>query len=283
MSANQTRIQPNGIGGGSRLMLASMAGVQQPSGSINMDLAAENAANLLRLAIGTPVTTGAGPYVHTYSPSVTAALPSATVQIGRPDTGATVRAFDYVGSRANGWEMTIAPNELVKMKYDLVAEYVDTAQTLGTPTWPTLTFFSSSAHVTVSVLGSSECVDNLTLTGANNLTTSNPICATNPGRQRVQDAGFREYGGTFGKDFESLTFYNAFVAGTVGALVVTLNAGASAQLVITGRIQFEEDNTPVMSGAGEIIKQTTPFRFVRETTDALGFTAVLTTTTATAA
>jgi hypothetical protein len=200
-----------------------------------------------------------------------------------PDTGATVRPFEFIGSRANTWELSVAPNEIVKMKYGIVAEYVDTAQTLGTPTWPTLTLFSSSANVTVSVLGSSECVDNLTLTGENNLTVSNPICATNPGRQRVQDAGLRDYGGTFTKDFESMTFYNAFVAGTVGALVVTISAGASASLVITGRIQFQEDNTPQMSGPGEIVKQNMPFKFVRETTDALAFTAVLTTTTATAA
>jgi hypothetical protein len=232
LSSGRTMIESRAIGGGTRIPLASVVGTQQPGGDMTMELAAENAANLLRLAIGTPVTTGAGPYVHTYSPSVTAPLPSATIQKGVPDTAAspTVRPFDFVGSRANTWELTVAPNEIVKMKYGILAEYVDTAQTLATPTWPTLTLFSGSANVTVSVLGSSECVDNLTLTGANNLTASNPICATNP-----------------------------------------------------GRIQFQEDNTPVMAGPGEIVKQNMPFKFVRESTDATAFTAVLTTTTATAA
>ena len=65
--------------------------------------------------------------------------------------------------------------------------------------------------------------------------------------------------------------------------MLTMNAGASAQLTITGQVQFVEDNTPQMGGPGEIVKQTCPFRFVRVTTDAAAFTAVLTTTTATAA
>jgi hypothetical protein len=283
LSAGRTMIPVRGIGGGSRIHLASIIGLQQPGGQISMDLAAENAPNLLRLAFGTPATAGAGPYTHTYTPSMTAPLPSATIQKGVPDTGATVRPWDFIGSRANSWEITITPGELIKVNYDIVSEYVDTAQTLGTPTWPTISPFSASAHTVMTILGSAECVDSVTLTGANNLTTSNPICSTNPGRQRVQDAGNREYGGTFTKDFESMTFYNTFVAGTVGAMVVTIDAGASNKLVITGRVQFQEDNTPQMGGPGEIVKQTVPFNFVRETTDALAFTAVLTSTTAAAA
>ena len=159
MSRNQETVQPLGIGGGSRMHTASVITMEKPGGQLAMDLATENAANLLRLAIGTPVTTGAGPYVHTFSPLMTGPLSSATVQIGRPDTAATVRPFDYVGSRCNQWELAINPGELIKIQYDLLAEYATTTETLATPTWPTLTYFSSSAHATLTVLGT--CVRRL--------------------------------------------------------------------------------------------------------------------------
>jgi hypothetical protein len=283
MTAGRKTIRPQGIGGGGAIAQPRVLLGQEPGGQISMEGAAENLPTLLRLALGSPVTTGAGPYTHTYSFSLATPLPSATIQIGRPDVGGTVRCFEYTGCRASSWEMAVNPDDFVKFQYDLQGEITDESQTLGTPTWPTLTYFTS-LHASLTLLGGAEEFDSLTIRGENNLDMSTVVTATNPGRRRIRQKGRPTLGGTFQQDFQDLALFNAFKAGTVGALSLVLNAGAAAQLTITGRVQFVEDNSPALSGPEEILKQSCPFEFVRDgaNTDAQAFSAVLITSTATA-
>jgi hypothetical protein len=264
MTAGRKTIRPQGIGGGGAIAQPRVLLGQEPGGQISMEGAAENLPTLLRLALGSPVTTGAGPYTHTYSFSLATPLPSATIQIGRPDVGGTVRCFEYTGCRASSWEMAVNPDDFVKFQYDL-------------------TYFTS-LHASLTLLGGAEEFDSLTIRGENNLDMSTVVTATNPGRRRIRQKGRPTLGGTFQQDFQDLALFNAFKAGTVGALSLVLNAGAAAQLTITGRVQFVEDNSPALSGPEEILKQSCPFEFVRDgaNTDAQAFSAVLITSTATA-
>lgn len=274
--SGQKFIRRNAIGGGSAVNRPQTKIGQEPGGPIVMDAAAENIGSMLKLAFGTPVTTGAGPYTHTYAWLLANTLPTATFQIGRPTSGGTVTAWDYIGMMVNTWEMAIQPDAYVTMSYDLAGRRVVTDQTLGTPTWPTLTPWTSF-HATLEIMGGVECFDSLTIRGDNRLDMSNVVCGTNPGERRIRQAGRPFLGGTFDQDFESIDMWDDFVAGTVGDLELVLNAGSTATLTIAGRVQYVEDQTPTMGGAEQILKQSMPFEFVRDgsNTDTQAFSIVL--------
>lgn len=275
--SGQKFIRRNAIGGGSAVNRPQTKIGQEPAGPIVMDAAAENIGSMLKLAFGTPATTGVGPYTHTFAWLLTTPLPTATFQVGRPTAAGTVTPWDYVGMMVNTWEMSVQPDAYVTMSYDLAGRRVVTDQTLATPTWPTLTPWTSF-HATLSMMGGVECFDSLTIRGDNKLDMSAVVCGTNPGERRIRQAGRPMLGGTFDQDFEDMTMWTAFQAGTVGDLVLTLNAGATATLVITGRVQYVEDQTPTMGGPEQILKQSMPFEFVRDasTTDTQAFSIALT-------
>src|SRR5690349_13294881 len=161
----------NAIGGGSAINRPQTKIGQEPGGPIVIDAAAETIGSVLKWCLGTPSTTGAGPYVHTFAWLLTNTLPTATVQVGVPDTSGTVRPFDYVGMMVNTWEMSIAPDEYVTFTVDTAGRRVVTDQTLATPTWPTLTPWTSF-HATLSLMGGTECFDSLTIRGDNRLDMS---------------------------------------------------------------------------------------------------------------
>jgi hypothetical protein len=285
LTAAQNFLVFTGVGGGTAIKPPGAVLGKKPAGDIKMIAAAENMPTLLRLCFGSPTTTGpvSSTYTHTYAWLLTNALPTATFQIGRPDIGGTVRPFDYVGMMVSTWELGITPNDWVRMTYHVEGTNALTNQTLGTPTWPTLTPFQSG-HCSLSVGGAAQKFDSLTINGDNKLDMSDVVDSTNPGARRVRQAGGPELGGTFTEDFTDMTLLTAFQAGTVGDLVLTINAGTSAQLIITGRVQYSDDNSPSISGQDTILKQQVPFKFVRDgaNTDTQAFNAVLKTTVATA-
>jgi hypothetical protein len=288
LTAAQNFVVFSGVGGGTAFKPPGRVLGKKPAGDIKMIAAAESMPTLLKLCFGAPATTGpvSTVYTHTYNWLLTNALPTATFQIGRPDKGGTVRPFDYIGMMVSTWGLDITPNDWVRMTYHLEGTDAKTDQTLGTPTWPTLTPWVST-DCTLSIMGGTECFDSLSLNGDNKLDMSDVVCGTNPGMRRVRQAGGPDMGGTFTQDFEDLTMLAAFQAGTVGDLTLTLTsavAPTSAVLTITGRVQYVEDNSPAITGQDTILKQQIPFKFVRDgsNTDAQAFSAVLKTTVATA-
>lgn len=284
ISAGRKTLRSNAIGGAGAVLTPHVLLGQEPAGQITTELAAETLGNWLRLCFGAPVTTGpvATVYTHTFSWSFNTPIPTATVQVGRPDTGGTVRPFDYIGMMLSTWEMSVKPDEYFMGTFNLAGRRAVTDQTLATPTWPTLTPWSS-LHATLTLLGATECFDALTLRGDNKLDMSPVVCNTNPGERRVRQAGRPFLGGTFDQDFEDLALYTAFQAGTVGAFSLVLNAATTAIVTFTGRVQFVEDNSPALSGPEAIVKQSCPFEFVRDgaNTDAQAFSVALQTTVAT--
>lgn len=283
LTMGRKTIRSNAIGGGSSIVKPHTLLGQEPGGTITMEAAPENIGTLLRLCMGTPVTTGAGPYTHTYSRSLSNPLPTATFQVGAPDTGGTVRPFDFIGMMAQNWELSIRPDEYVQMSYTLAGRRAVSDQTLATPTWPTLTGPWTSVHATLTLLGGTESFQSLTIGADNKIDVSAVVSSVNPGERRVREVGRPMITGTIEQEFEDMTLFNAFTAGSVGALSLVITAGASASLTITGRVQFVEDNTPQMAGAEQIVTQSCPFEFVRDgaNTDAQAFSAVLVTTVAT--
>src|SRR5688500_18204859 len=97
LTTGQKFIRRNAIGGCSAINRPQTKIGQEPGGSVVMDAAAENIGSMLKLALGTPVTTGVGPYSHVYSWLLTTPLPTATFQLGVPTSAGVVEPFDYIG------------------------------------------------------------------------------------------------------------------------------------------------------------------------------------------
>lgn len=283
-SFGRKTLRSKAVGGGGAFKKPHLLLGQEPALHIVQEASAENIGNMLRLCLGSPVTTGpvSTIYTHTFNWLLTNPLPTATFQLGMTETSDGVtKPFDWIGMMVSTWELAITPDEYVLMTYDLVGRRGVTDQTLATPTWPTLTSWTS-LNATLSLLGSTECFTALSIKGDNQLDVSAVVCGTNPGERKVRQAGGPMITGSIDQDFEDMTLFNAFVNGTPGALTMTLTNGTSV-LTMTGRIQFVEDSTPGIEGEAQVIGQKCPFEFVRDgaNTDAQTFQIALQTTVAT--
>jgi hypothetical protein len=264
MRLNIERIEREGLRAGRRLTYGWSPGTRMVEGQLNLDLSANTVGLLFRAAIGSVSTTGASPYVHTFTPG---ALPSLSVQVGRPSVDGVVRPFDYLGCFVRSWELSASANEFAKMQLDFMGRDEVTSNTTATASYSQSNFFTY-VHGKLEIAGSEVCVDSVAVTGDNGLEGYHQICSTDAGKPKIKEVARRNYGGTLQADFESLTAYNRYVNGTEAALTLTFEVSTSAKLVVTGTVRFDGE-TPAVGGAEM-------FKFVSTTSDAAAFTATLT-------
>jgi hypothetical protein len=269
------RIEREGLRAGRVMHHGWSAGTRMTQGSLTFDVSANTVGALFRAAIGGVATTGAGPYVHTFTPDD---LPSLTIQIGKPDVGGTVRPFDYVGSFVNSFTLSANPNEHLRMELDIVGKDELLDGTTAAASYAQSNFFTF-VHGSLEIASSEVCIDSFSLTGSNELDVQHKICSVDAGKPTIREAGRRNYGGSFVADFSSLTQYQRYVNGTEAALSLEFEVTTSAKLVIAGNVRFDGE-TPVVSGP-EVLKQPSTFKFVSSTSDAAAFTATLTNTDST--
>lgn len=247
------------------------AGTKGVSGSLTTELPNTTLATLLKHVFGNVNTTGAGPYVHTYSPSDLTG-DSLTVQVGRPATTGTVHPFTYAGMKVANWTVTANTGEIATLQLDFIGMTEATGTALATAsyasTWEPFVF--TEASLTVAG-GASSNVRSVTLSGTNAIEPRYRIGSATS-KQPLQ-IGLRSYTGTVVTDFDALTDYNRFVNGTEAALVLSFDNG-SETLVFTMNVMFTGE-TPELSGF-ELLAQNLPFRCFSGTSDAAAITAVLT-------
>jgi hypothetical protein len=274
LKLERERIESAGIRAGRRVLHRWAAGVQRVTGDIEFELAPQGTALLWKHILGAVVTTGASPYTHTFTPGDLAGK-SMTVQIGRPDIGGTVRAFSYLGCKVASAELSLAVNEFAQMSVSLYGAHEDTGQSLAVAAYPATLSPFVFTQGSVSLAGSAFDVQECSLAIDNGLATDRHfIRTTTPERPKEPlEATRRAITGSLTADFTDLTAYNRFVNGTEAALVVTLNAGASAQTTITMNVRF--DGTTPDIGGDELLGQELPFKAVSATSDAAAITAVV--------
>lgn len=274
LTLERERIESSGIRAGRRVLHRWAPGVQRVTGDVQLELAAQGFGIIWQHIMGTNVTTGSGPYTHTSSPGDLAGK-SLSIQIGRPDIGGVVRPFSYLGCKVATASLECNVNEYAMLTLGIYGAHEDTAQTLGTASYPaTLSPFVYS-HGSVTLAAAGFDVKAATLSIDNGLATDRHfIRTTTPERPKEPlEANRREITGELTADFTDLTAYNRFVNGTEAALVLTFNAGASATLTITMNVRY--DGTTPTIGGDELLEQSLPFKAVSGTSDAAAVTAVL--------
>lgn len=257
---------------------AGVSGGNNISGGWQMPLSNVDLATLLKHCFGAVSTTGAGPYEHTYTPGDLAGV-AFTLQKGVEALDGTVHPFTYAGCKVASWEISADVDAIVNMTVDIVGMSETTATALATESldssWAPFSFVQASLTVGGSARN---YVRSVSLAGDNAIEARRRLGSADAKEPRKTDQ--RAYTGTISSDFEDLTDYNLFTAGTESALVVTFDNGTQS-LEITANIQYDGE-TPSTGGPGELVEQSLPFTCVRSTNDGSTITAVLTNSESTA-
>lgn len=227
-------------------------------GDIQHELYRSGIGLLWTNALGAVATTGAGPYVHTFTPG-TLTGKSLTVQVGRPDISGTVRPFTYAGSKITKWAVSCKAGEIASFAATFVAMSETTATALASSTFPTTAGrpFKFN-HGTASIGGSAVNCRSFTLNGDNVLDEGRRFLGTQAIAEPLE-SGLRVYSGTMELEFADLTQYNRWTAGTEVAIVFTFTAGADVMtFTMNARIDGE---SPSVTGPGILLQQI-PFKAI---------------------
>lgn len=244
-------------------------------GEINLDFAVNGMEWLLKHAMGTLNTTGAGPYTHTFA--LARALPTGlSIECNRDSSniGAT-SSFNYQGCQIAKLTLKHAPGEFLSAALTIIGVGNDTLATVSTPTFATFVGFDWDG-LTMTVDAVSQVIMSLDeLTIDNNL-NSDRYQMGQQYRKGFGRAGQRKITGKIMCEFDSLTAANYYRSGNGGphALIFTWAAGSSG-LVITIPAAYFTSGEPVVEEAGPI-KLPLEFEAYINSADGDELTAVLT-------
>lgn len=132
-----TLLEPTGLRAGAKFKRASQLtrSRESVSGSLEVPHSTRNMGTLWKLALGSSVTTptlvgGVGSaYKQIHIPGDYLGK-SATIQVGRPEPGGTVRAHTYAGCKCTGWEFSISDGEVATLSLDIDGRSESTATAL---------------------------------------------------------------------------------------------------------------------------------------------------------
>ena len=250
------------------------------SGSFESELFGLGVASMLKHMFGTVATTGAGPYVHTYSIGNLGAL-AFTAEEAIPNGAGTKYGFKYAGCKFSDWGLNVSTGELVKINGSI------SAQSVATGAAPAVASYADSCPF--SFIDASLTLDGTAVAEAESVSLSvNQALRTDGHRIGSRDIrnqshnGFKEVTGQFEVEFDDLTLADLYLSGADAALVITLDNGTESVVITLPTIKLT-GSMPELSGP-DVVKQTIPFMAYNDlgvSSDVM--TAVLTNSEATAA
>ena len=227
---------------------------------------------LLKAALGTAVVAQVGAtaeYTHTFTPDTTNGKvgTSATIQVLKPNTkGSLVNPFTFEGATCTSFEISVPEKGLLVLKTSWVCEDVSVATALASASYATGLEMFNWANMTVTFAASAVFLKSFSIKGGWSYDTERRGLSQTLRKEPIPNASpGLSITGTMAGEFEDLTIYNAFKAGTQGALVFTANGstipttGNPFSVIITcPAVEFTGD-TPTVGGPG-ILEQPAPFR-----------------------
>lgn len=259
-------IDVQGIRAGSRFQRTDRTAriVRGYAGSITMPILNKNMGLLFQHAFGDDtITTITGTARrHTITPADQAGK-FLTLQMGKPSVDGTVQPFTYNGGKIVGVEMMCGVDEALKATFDFDFKGASTATSLATASYVASqeAFYWPQAGVTVA--GSTFYAKGFKCKYTPNLAVDRRFLGNTKKEPLI--AGFGSIEGELDAEFESLTEYTNFIAGTQQALVITFTTTS----FITGSTPYVfkitvpkanwMDAAPSVTDTG-ILKLTLPFR-----------------------
>jgi hypothetical protein len=217
------RIESPGLRAGNRVLRTDRwaAGQKRVEGSLSFEAPSKGLGLWLKTALGdSSITTPSGAtnarlHRHTLGDPFGLGL---TVQVGRPDTGGTVRPFTYTGAKIDSITLSNSVDEFLVVECEMVAEDEVTSESLASASYPTGVQLFNWTQGVVSLAGSpAGVVSEFSVTLANNHKSDRYFL----GAQTMSEpiiAGMTEITGTMTVEFDSLTNYNRFVNGTIASV-----------------------------------------------------------------
>jgi len=213
---------------------------QTVSGSIELEHATRNMGTLWKLALGSSVTTptlvlgSAYKQVHTPGDFVGK---SATIQVGRPEPGGTVRAHTYAGCKVAGWEFSVSDGEYAMLSLDVEGRSESTATALAAASYTAGASVFNFSQVTTFKLGGTASttagetsvasgttvaaiVNGFTLSGETPLATERFGLGNSGLKSEPLENDIPTVTGSLEAEFDRATFYDVFKANTTTAIEV---------------------------------------------------------------
>ena len=246
--------------------------IQRGSGQITFDVMNVGHGLFMQQLLGKVATTHPGTeYVHTFSPDASGkAGVSMTLQKGVPDVTGVVQPFTYPGCKVIEGSFNSQLDQNLKLTLTVDAKTETTATALAAESLPSdavpLCFIDGSA----SISGSSVDIKSFTIDVKDAQDVNRRFLGNT--RKEPTANGEMEVTGTLGMEFNDLTQYNLFVAGTeVTDLVLTFSygdtgAGVPFKLVITIASLKYTGETPAV-GSSEVVQENLPFKALYNGTD----------------
>lgn len=243
------------------------SGNKSISGTLGYYLFNRNQALLWLMALGANSTTGAGPYTHAVTPGELTG-DALTLQVGRPDTGGTVRAFTYSGVKVAGLSLAVTAGEYATLDVDVVAQDVTTATALASASFPASLYRYHADDLGVTIGGTAVCVRNLQLDIVNALDDTRRCVGSNLIKEPTRNDHL-SVSGSLEIEWTDLTHYARVQALTTAAVVFTFAKSPDSLTITLGTARFDNASQPV-AGRG-VVYQTLDFT-AAGTSDANGLT-----------
>lgn len=213
-------------------------------------------------------------YTHTFTPDNTDGKRglSATVQAGVPATDGTIHPFSFTGGKVTAWELSAAVDEILKISTTWIFSSATTSQAIATPSYAEdpipFTFLGGAATIDGDAVST---IKGATVSWAESLDEERNYLGGTRGEPLAN--GMLEVTGTLEQEFNSLTAFNAWIAGTeIVDLELTFEGPTIPsesnpyKLVITIPSLKYTGEAPAVSGP-EIVQQNTPFQALYNGTD----------------
>lgn len=237
-------------------------------GTIEMDLLTTGFGLIGQAMLGSvvgPTQQSATPaYLSTFTATSDEPDDSYTVQVLRTDVGGTTRAFTHLGSTVTGWTLSHEVGGLLGVTLNFDFQDVVTSTPAGTPTYPANG--EPFDWTQMSATWNSVAVDlkSFSLDADLGLNVERRLLRGSVLKKKPIRSSVPTYDGSMEMEFENLTHYNAFTAGTIAPLVVTwtgaqIASGQNFQVVLTmPAVQFTGESPEV--ALDDIPKQVLPFK-----------------------
>lgn len=181
-----------------------------------------------------------------------------TIQAGVPDVGGTVRPYTFEGCKVMSGELSAEIDDYLKFALEIDAETAQTATGLAAASYASADEALYFTGGSITVGGTSTFVRKFSLKG------TNPLDADRRGLGNTKKEplmiGERVFEGELECEFEDLTAYAAWVAGTLATLVATFTSptniagGGPYKLVVTVQnIQYRGD-PPKVEGPARVMQ-----------------------------
>lgn len=269
------RIESKGLRQNARVLRTDRwaAGKRGVAGDISMEVLSAGFGFWFRHMLGSAsaIADGAG-FKNTFVLGDPFGL-SFSCQVGRPDTGGTIRAFSYSGCKVVNWDLTNAVDNVLELKVGIDGQQESTSQALGTPSFPNPTsgtntgtelFYFTEGAITVGGVNTYNIHD-WTLSGAVNQKTDRYFINGSGLKSEQIINAYTDLGGTVNAEFTDLTGYNLFTGGTLADIVLTYtglklyDTAKPNKIIITAKNCRFDGTTPNLNGQ-DVVNVALPFK-----------------------